>query len=272
MKNKSEENLIEESKFNKKLKAIKSVSLQTKLLNLNEINDILLYDKEDKFHADYKKIRGNYEKNSFKIYNEISDIIKGKINPEISEEDYKKYGIKKDNEKNEILNYKSVDDFWLKAIKNSDYFDLSETEEKILSYLKDVQINLHENLVDLTIKYIFEKNPYFSNEILTKKYLYDMANEKLEKSEFDEINWQKKDKDNKDRKKKKFFDMFDKEKISNELDENEANFLKNDFFPGLLEYYLDFVSNSDKSDDFSEGKNKINVGKGKNNIKQIKHK
>jgi len=255
-----------------KIQKISSPSLKLKLLELNSITNILLYDKEDKFHNEYKSIRGDYEKNSFDIYKKISDIITGKTNPTelLSDNDFQKYSIKKesDNDLSSINNYKEIDDFWLKAIKNCEYFDISETEEKILHFLKDIQIELHENKIDLSIKYFFNNNKYFKNEIITKHYFYNRTNEKLERSEFDDIQWITKMKGNKnsDKSKKRFFDMFDKEKITNELDENEANFMKNDFLPGILGYYLNLVENDSNSED-----NKIQTFSiGKVNIKTIK--
>ena len=255
-----------------KIQKVSSPSLKLKLLELNSITNILLYDKEDKFHNEYKSIRGDYEKNSFNIYKKISDIITGKINPTelLSDDDFQKYSIKKesDDDLSNINNYKEIDDFWLTAIKNCEYFDISEIEEKILHFLKDIQIELHENKIDLSIKYFFNNNNYFKNEIIVKHYFYNKTNEKLERSEFDDIQWIKKMKGNKnsDKSKKRFFDMFDKEKITKDLDENEANFMKNDFLPGILGYYLNLVENDSNSED-----NKIQTFSiGKVNIKTIK--
>ena len=255
-----------------KIKKINSPSLKIKLLEVNSITNILLYDKEDKFHKEYKSIRGIYENNCFFLYKKISDIITGKVDPSelLSEEDYSKYSIKKDfSELTKITNFKEINDFWLVSIKNSDYFNLTNTEEKILHYLKDIQIELHENKIDLTIKYIFHENEYFKNEIIKKHYFYNSKNEKLEKSEFDEIQWIKKIQKNKkesNKNKKNFFDMFDKEKVTNDLDENEANFMKNDFLPGILGYYMNLVENNSDSED-----NEIQTfNLGKINIKTIK--
>ena len=259
-----------------KIKKLPSKTLQAKLLELNSITNILLYDKEDKYHDDYKKIRGNYEINSFNIYTKISNIIQGKTNPDdiLTEEDYKKYSINEDSAVSNNINEKSeIKDFWLTALKNCDYFDISEKEEKILHYLKNIKIDLHENKIDLTLSYFFDKNEFFKNEIIKKHYFYNKNNEKLEKSEFDEILWNDKVddiNDNKNEKNKKhFFDMFNKNKVTNNLDENEANFLKNDFMPGVLQYYLNLVKHKNIKYDFND--NIIGTfDAGKINIKTIK--
>ena len=259
-----------------KINKISSPSLKAKLIELNSITNILLYDKEDKFHSEYKQIRGNYEMNSFNIYNKISDVIQDKLNPDeiLTEDDYSKYNIHKDSEKSEInIDSKEVKDFWLTALKNSEYFNISKSEEKILHYLKDIKIELHENKIDLTMNYYFEQNDYFKNNIIKKHYFYNSSNEKLEKSEFDEILWNKspKFKENEDENKKNFFDMFNKDKVTKELDENEANFLKNDFMPGVLEYYLNLVKYKNKKKDIDIDDNILGTFNfGKINIKTIK--
>ena len=198
--------------------------------------------------------------NSFDIYNKISDIIQGKLNSDdiLTEDDYQKYQIDKESEKSEInIDYKEIKDFWLKALKNSEYFNISKIEEKILRYLKDIKIELHENKIDLTLSYYFEPNEYFKNNIIKKHYFYNKSNEKLEKSEFDEILWNTnnidiKYKEDEENNKKYFFDMFNKKKATKELDENEANFLKNDFFPGILQYYLNLVEHKNNKKDFDK--------------------
>ena len=259
-----------------KIEKIQSPSLKAKLIELNTITNILLYDKEDKFHNEYKQIRGNCEIKSFNIYKKISDIIQGKINPTdlLTEEDYIKYKINKEENQKESeinINYKEIKDFWLIALKNCDYFYISNFEEKILHYLKDIKIELHDNKIDLTLYYFFEQNEYFKNDVIKKHYFYNSNNEKLERSEFDDIFWNKNisDKIKENKNKKNFFDMFNKDKVTKELDENEANFLKNDFMPGVLEYYMNLVKHKKTKDDFDDNiLGTFNAGK--INIKTIK--
>lgn len=275
-KEKEKEKVEEDSEIIEKIKKIKSSSMQHKLLQINDITNVILYDKEDKFHEEYKQIRGKYEKNSFNVYKKISDIINGKINCTslLTEDDYAKYGIQKDKEENDINNYKPIDNFWLKAIKNSEYFELTKNEEKILENLKEIKIELDENNIDLKIKYYFDENEFFKKNIIYKCYKYNKSNEKLEKSEFSEIEWKNKKfiNDNKrNSNKKKFFDMFDKDKINNDLDQNEANFIKNDFFPGILSYYMGFVDSIKDDDDFSDEEIKT-FTLGKVNLQPVKSK
>ena len=106
------------------------------------------------------------------------------------------------------------------------------------------------------------------NTILTKKYFYNILNEKLINVEGSEIIWKDEDKNPtikttvKIIKKKKtkekqiitkeiesFFDIFSK-KIKDNLpnEEQQAKFIKEDFLPNSLEYYLNlFVFEEDHS-------------------------
>ena len=118
------DNLSEDIK--KKIQIISSPSLKAKLIEINTITNILLFDKEDKFHDEYKEIRGRYENNSFNIYKKISDIINGKLNPNdlLTEDDYNKYNIIKDSNGDKETSFINIKDFWLISLKNCDYFNI----------------------------------------------------------------------------------------------------------------------------------------------------
>ena len=113
-----------------------------------------------------------------------------------------------------------------------------------------------ENKVDFRVEYYFNKNPYMENELLTKTYYFNLKNERLIKSDYCEIKWTDKDSDptKKIKIKKKsgkktqmsfqdtesFFNMFYANKTNLLMDDTEARFLKEDFLPNLMEYYLNF--------------------------------
>ena len=95
------------------------------------------------------------------------------------------------------------------------------------------------------------------NEILTKTYYFNLKNERLKKSDYCDIKWAD-DESNPTKKIKKkikpgrknqtvvqdidsFFNMFNKDKTNLLMDDAEARFLKEDFLPNLLEYYLNFM-------------------------------
>ena len=115
-----------------------------------------------------------------------------------------------------------------------------------------------ENKIDFQVNYIFKENDFMENLILSKKYYYNILNEKLIKVEGCDINWKSEEKNPKIKKtvkivkKKKskekqiitkeidsFFDIFS-EKIKDNLpnEDQQARFLKEDFLPNSLEYYL----------------------------------
>ena len=125
-----------------------------------------------------------------------------------------------------------------------------------MEYLINIKFIPLENKVDFRVEYYFNKNPYMENELLTKTYYFNLKNERLIKSDYCEIKWTDKDSDptKKLKIKKKsgkktqatfqdtesFFNMFYANKTNLLIDDTEARFLKEDFLPNLMEYYLNF--------------------------------
>ena len=101
------------------------------------------------------------------------------------------------------------------------------------------------------------------NILLSKTYYFNLKNERLIKSEFCEIKWTDKESDPtiKIKIKKKsgkktqtsyqstdsFFNMFYANKTKLLMDDAEARFLKEDFLPNILEYYLNFPEFTQKT-------------------------
>ena len=242
---------------------VENSNLKAKLLCLNELNTNLIDTKQINYKPEYVLLRNKYELKYFDIYQKIIDIAMGnKLSDEIvslSKEDLDKYGI---NE--QIEEKKQIEKFFVKAIRNANFFPCNKKDGNILEYLINIKLVPLENKVDFRVEYYFNKNPYMENEILTKTYYFNLKNERLMKSDFCEIKWTDQDSDptKKFKIKKKsgrknqtslqdtdsFFNMFYANKTNLLMDDAEARFLKEDFLPNLLEYYLNFPEFTKKED------------------------
>ena len=261
IKNKEEEpddqDLIDE------IKKVENSNLKFKLLSLNELNTNLINTKQKNYKPEFVLLRNKYELQYFDIYQKIIDIAIGnKLSDEIvsfSNEELEKYEINNQSEEK-----KPIEKFFMKAIKNTNFFPYNKKDGNILEYLINIKFIPLENKVDFRVEYYFDKNPYMENELLTKTYYFNLKNEKLIKSDYCDIKWTDKDSDPtkkiKIKKKagkktqatfqdtKSFFNMFDAKKANLLIDDAEARFLKEDFLPNLLEYYLNFPDFSQKEE------------------------
>ncbi len=252
-KNKKEEpddqDLIDE------IKKVENPVLKSKLLFLNELNTNLIDTKQINYKPEYVILRNKYELKYFDIYQKIIDIAMGNKLPDelilLSKEELEKYNINESSEEK-----KPIEKFFVKAIRNANFFLYNKKDGNILEYLINIKFVPLENKVDFRVEYYFNKNPYMENELLTKTYYFNLKNERLIKSDYCEIKWTDKDSDptKKIKIKKKsgkktqtsfqdtesFFNMFYADKTNLLMDDTEARFLKEDFLPNLMEYYLNF--------------------------------
>ena len=246
------------------IKKIDNKNLYPSLLQLNIYNNELIEKEHNLYRKDFISLRNKYELKYFDIYSQIKDIIFSETEiPEISKEDYETYNINEEDSKKN----KEIPFFWRTVIQNCKCYICNEKDELILNNLIDIIIIPLENKIDFQVNYIFKPNDYMENTILTKKYFYNILNEKLINVEGCEINWKSEDKNptikktvkfiKKKKSKEKqiitkeiesFFDIFSKkikDNLSNE--EQQAKFLKEDFLPNSLEYYLNIFIVDDHS-------------------------
>ena len=244
---------------------IDNSNLKAKLLCLNELNTNLIDTKQINYKPEYVDLRNKYELKYFDVYQKIIDIAVGNKSPDelisFTKEELEKYNI---NE--EIDDKKPIEKFFVKAIRNSNFFPFNKKDGNVLDYLINIKFIPLENKVDFRVEYYFNKNPYMENELLSKTYYFNLKNERLMKSDFCEIKWADKESDPtlKIKVKKKsgkktqtsyqstdsFFNMFYADKTNLLMDDAEARFLKEDFIPNILEYYLNFpdFTQKDKKD------------------------
>jgi len=251
-KEKTEEEILKEEE-NNILNKIKhsnfSENLKTKLIYINLIKNDIEKIKSKDFHKESNLLKDIYEPKYYEIYNLITDIVSAKdsslfIN-KLTEEDYKTYNIQLSPEINEEnIQYEPIENFWLNTIDNSCYFKVSDEDKNILKKMTNVHSYLtinNETGNIYKIIFYFNENDYFTDKEITKIYFYNKnEDEKVEKVEFPKINWKdgKKPKDS-------FFDMFDEQECKLEESRSEARFIRNDFFPNILEFFMNFQDDSE---------------------------
>ena len=251
-KEKTEEEILKEEE-NNILNKIKhgnfSENLKTKLIYINLIKNDIEKIKNKDFHKESNLLKDIYEPKYYEIYNLITDIVSAKdsslfIN-KLTEEDYKTYNIQLSPEINEEnIQYEPIENFWLNTIDYSCYFKVSDEDKNILKKMTNVHSYLtinNETGNIYKIIFYFDENDYFTDKEITKIYFYNKnEDEKVEKVEFPKINWKegKKPKDS-------FFDMFDEQECKLEESRSEARFIRNDFFPNILEFFMNFQDDSE---------------------------
>ena len=251
-KEKTEEEILKEEE-NNILNKIKhsnfSENLKTKLIYINLIKNDIEKIKSKDFHKESNLLKDIYEPKYYEIYNLITDIVSAKdsslfIN-KLTDEDYKTYNIQLSPEINEEnIQYEPIENFWLNTIDNSCYFKVSDEDKNILKKMTNVHSYLtinNETGNIYKIIFYFDENDYFTDKEIAKTYFYSKnEDEKVEKVEFPKINWKegKKPKDS-------FFDMFDEQECKLEESRSEARFIRNDFFPNILEFFMNFQDDSE---------------------------
>ena len=251
-KEKTEEEILKEEEnniLNKINNGLFSENIKSKLIYINLLKNEIEKLKSNDFHKESNLLKDIYELKYFEIYNLISDIVSAKDSSlflnKLTEEDYKTYNIIINPEINEeTLEYQPIENFWLNVIENTCYFKVSEEDKNILKKLVKIHSNLtinNETGDIYKIIFYFDENDYFTDKEIIKTYFYNKnGDEKVEKVEFPKIEWKegKKPKDS-------FFDMSDEQECKLEESRSEVNFIRNDFFPNILEFFMNFQDDSE---------------------------
>ncbi len=246
----------EEATILKTINDIKDISqnMKSKLIFLNELKNNTDKLKNHNMDKESNILRNSYDVKYYEFYNLISDIVSAKnsslFRNKLSQEDFNKYNIQANpanTEEEEI--YEPIKDFWLNAIERSCFFLMNDDDKNILPHL----VNIHSFLTlnndkgnIFKITYYFEENEFLTNTEISKVYYYSEKNEEnITKVDFPIINW----KEGKKPKKDSFFDMFDEKECKLEESQSEVDFIRNDFLPNILEFYMNFQDDSE-ADDF----------------------
>ena len=85
---------------------------------------------------------------------------------------------------------KGVAGFWLRSMVGNKTIasQITEKDRPILAYLEDVKMELHAKGQGYTLTFVFEKNGYFTDTVITKTFVMSKSNV-IEKSVGTEITW-----------------------------------------------------------------------------------
>jgi hypothetical protein len=245
----------EEKTLLNEIKNLKDISdnIKAKLIVVNQLKNEVENLSNHEMTKESNALKNEYEPKYYEFYNLISDIVSAKnsslfIN-KLTDEDYKKYNIEQNPAlvENEIV-YEPIKEFWLNVIDKSYYFFLNDDDKYILPHL----INVHSFLTInndtgniFKITFYFEENEFFEEKELSKVYYYSQKDQKkLVKVDYPTINW----KEGKKPKKGSFFEMFDEKECLMEENQSEVEFIRNTFFPNILEYFMNFEDDSEADD------------------------
>ena len=244
-----EETLLNEIKNQKDI----SDNIKAKLIVVNQLKNEIENLSNHEMNKESNTLKNKYEPKYYEFYNLISDIVSAKnsslfIN-KLTDEDYKKYNIEQNPAlvENEVV-YEPIKEFWLNVIDKSYYFFLNDDDKYILPHL----INVHSFLTInndtgniFKITFYFEENEFFVEKEISKVYYYNQKDQKkLVKVDYPTINW----KEGKKPKKGSFFEMFDEKECLMEENQSEVEFIRNTFFPNILEYFMNFEDDSEADD------------------------
>jgi len=188
--NKSQEEKTKE--IYNELTKITPGSLQKKLIYIQKINEERIKMQETTYEVEYLNLKRQYDLEYEKCYNEISKIVKGELYPKITAEEAKKYELTNPEAPSSET---GIEDFWLTALSHATNFvTVNANDEKILKHLTDVKIVNKEDRLTFSLEFHFTPNDYFTNEVLTKTYIYDVKDHQCHDVESTKIEWKAEDK------------------------------------------------------------------------------
>eukprot|EP01017_Pseudomicrothorax_dubius_P043348 TRINITY_DN71_c0_g2_i1.p1 TRINITY_DN71_c0_g2~~TRINITY_DN71_c0_g2_i1.p1 ORF type:complete len:332 (+),score=164.05 TRINITY_DN71_c0_g2_i1:169-1164(+) len=132
---------------------------------------------DEELQKEIRKLQFKYEQQMAPLHERSNDLIQGK-------------GLPKDEELNEAATFFSqeelatketnnvhepIADFWLKALKNCPVVreEIQAKDEPALKTLQRVVIRTKEDAEDYELDFVFGANDFFTNEVLTKKVIFE---------------------------------------------------------------------------------------------------
>jgi len=162
------------------------VPVQNRVVALKKLNK-QREELRKQFDEELRQLEIKYEALYAPLYTRRAVIVDGTEEPTAEE-------IGPDAKPTETKDPKGIPDFWLTALKNYPMIEeqITPRDEPALKFLRDIRVIRLEN-EDFALEFHFAENPYFDNQVLTKKYLFkrmeDEDDWEFDKSESATINW-----------------------------------------------------------------------------------
>jgi len=151
---------------------------------VNALKNLQLFAMKDEteYYREVHQLDAKYQAQFEEIYQQRAKVISGDHEPSGKELEWA-CDVKEDlAKKMEDLtihpdfpaDVKGLPKFWLHVFKNANEECLSGLiephDEPALEYLNDLSVHWHPNKTGFTLNFIFDKNPFFTNKVLTKEY------------------------------------------------------------------------------------------------------
>lgn len=162
-------------KMQDRITVLKNIQLEHFKLEAQFFDEV--YQLEKKYHEKYQVL---FEKRRAIVTGEVDppkDEPKWKVEPEEeNHEDMPEFAKLLEKVKDIPANTKGIPNFWLTIFRNTEILSemVQEHDEPVLQKLRDITIK-YDDEHSYTLEFHFDKNEYFTNEVLTKQYFLKSA-------------------------------------------------------------------------------------------------
>lgn len=124
------------------------------------------------FHKELHLLECKYSKLYEDFFQKRSAIVNGNYKPTDEECAFDAGEVTDDAESKEKNFDNGIEDFWLNVMVNSSLLNeyINDYDKPILKHLKDIQLVMFDDPMSFQLKFVFEPNEFFTNEVLTKTY------------------------------------------------------------------------------------------------------
>jgi nucleosome assembly protein 1-like 1 len=150
------------SNIRARVRALKNIQVE---MNKGEVN----------YYKELHSLEMKYAKQNEQFYKKRNDIVSGRYEPRGNETEFKEDFEESEANQDTDHGARGIPSFWLTVFKNVEPLAsmISPADEKILANLEDVRLTIKEK--GFQLDFVFGKNEFFTNDVLTKTYDLEFA-------------------------------------------------------------------------------------------------